>query len=818
VDQETLKRWMRDTLLALPVNREIFYTQIWKGKKIQYQDHDFPIDRVDEINAKLVCTALDKQLPLFIVFPDFKLNRGALILSTVLIKLAYNSIKKLAKPETIGVWGNNSHLKFFIEKTFIAEISIASVFSYSEENAKNNSRHDSVIDSDYLPKVVCFYNADDPLKYIKRLNCRIVFIDAGSRTLIPVLNSILQYCNSRGILVIGWATNSISEIPNIFECNNGSVIYYPSKKEITTQTKIQDLFLKEKESTFFPIVLSGQYVDELDSQFLEVRKVLFRLGKNCVSKFKKDAVKLCWKYYRNLESLVIPVAFYESSITSFWGCSTLAEIRDFILKYANTLKSTDSELSNEISSIVNRLDSVRNLLEKHSPPLWTALNEVCLTSSDVDTCKAIVFQKQHQKRLFSYVLLSKFNISEDDLLRDYSVILKTFSELQQTSLEDQADLKGYQIRYILVGLPDLFNKNLIYSVIDSSPQVIIYATQSNALAKLIQDFNQLEKDHLRKNLKTLKRLSYDNVDITPPSRVNRIVLSSNVIKMNIAEGNVKTETTFHGLAKIGDLQEELSVLFDHKNVGDEDSFLPKTNLENEPHKLFEESPVEIYFEEGYKIIVSEDQQLNVIQKGKIELVFVRALIPGMKIFIVEDSARKNLYDLILSRVHNHPSLAIHMGFLHKWKEEFHIGYLIWKETKTQAEMQNFLKQMQSKGSNIVTPLTIINWISGNTLRPIDSENIRRVGEIINSNFIIKNYREIHKAASRIVGIHIRLARQINHLLTINDIERSQFEIIDPTTGLTFGELMSSGKILSIKNIEISSPQILVSELGLLQKV
>jgi hypothetical protein len=219
-------------------------------------------------------------------------------------------------------------------------------------------------------------------------------------------------------------------------------------------------------------------------------------------------------------------------------------------------------------------------------------------------------------------------------------------------------------------------------------------------------------------------------------------------------------------------------------------------------------------------VTGPNEQLNIVKSGKIESVYVRAITTGNKLLLIQNQPRQNLYDLIISRVHNHPSLEIHMAMLKKWKEEFHLGYLAWKEENGNKGLDDFLKLLQQKGSSIVAPLTISNWLNGYTLRPQDELDMYRLGEVLNIKFIKENYRRIYTAASRIVGIHISLSRKLNEWLNNKAFtsDRDDMEIIDEEVGLTFGELKSSIKILQVERINIITEPLLVTSLGRLEKV
>ncbi len=157
--------------------------------------------------------------------------------------------------------------------------------------------------------------------------------------------------------------------------------------------------------------------------------------------------------------------------------------------------------------------------------------------------------------------------------------------------------------------------------------------------------------------------------------------------------------------------------------------------------------------------------------------------------------------------------------LKKWKEEFYLGFTIWKEDKFNHNLSDFLLILQNKGSEINTELTVNNWVNGYVMRPHDPEDLRRIGEIIKSKFLIENYKSVANAASRIVGIHISLSRKLNTWMEekSKDFHRDDMELIDEELGLTFGDLRSSIKVLKVSGVRRLNGPVLSSYLGRLER-
>ncbi len=51
---------------------------------------------------------------------------------------------------------------------------------------------------------------------------------------------------------------------------------------------------------------------------------------------------------------------------------------------------------------------------------------------------------------------------------------------------------------------------------------------------------------------------------------------------------------------------------------------------------------------------------------------------------------KNLYDLIISRVHKHPSIELHIAIIRRWQEELRMAYEHWRiQPICQVELKDY---------------------------------------------------------------------------------------------------------------------------------
>lgn len=827
-NRDDLKVWIEKALTAMPVSSEDFFKKLWKEGKIHY-DHDSSlIDDIDEISSKLTCSALDKRIYFLVVLPDLQIHRGAMIFCTILIKYAVKCILEQIPNKRILYFGTTLKFKYAIESTYVGNLPVSSAFTYIQASGKYDKYNDntkSIIPSEYLPEVICVYNPASPQQYINSYKPDVVVIDCGKEYEIEWIDDLLVYCKKKNIPVIGWCKNSFSKAINAFEAVEGSIFYYPKKEKGVDSTDLPSLFLNNALYEVSPLILSGHEVDAIDKNLTGAKGILRGLSNSQNGRLKQDALRLAWKYIRTLESLTIPVNIYNAEARSFWRTYSLTEYKRSLSSFNDQIGKNDVAFSDNIESFLNILDNIIFKFEQAAPPFWSTLSNFCMDRPPEGQLRVIIFPTKSQKQLFSYTLLSRFNISEDELFTDSKAKLKTLKEFLSLNGEETELSLKYRIKPLFVGIPDLFNKGNFYEILPQSPEVLIYPHQAGYLKSIIQEYNLLEKEHLKKSMKTLKRLSDQKDEVNVPAKVDRCSFSKEVQKIQIESKEVKNIETGEStpLINVGNIHSELAALLENNETNETD-YLPDIDISDkrdiDDRAIFIANALEFILEDNYRLVTGPDEQLNIVKSGKIESVYVRAITTGNKLLLIQNQPRQNLYDLIISRVHNHPSLEIHMAMLKKWKEEFHLGYLVWKEENANKGLDDFLKLLQQKGSSIVAPLTISNWLNGYTLRPQDELDMYRLGEVLNIKFIKENYRRIYTAASRIVGIHISLSRKLNEWLNKKAFtsDRDDMEIIDEEVGLTFGELKSSIKILQVERINIITQPLLVTSLGRLEKV
>ena len=225
--------------------------------------------------------------------------------------------------------------------------------------------------------------------------------------------------------------------------------------------------------------------------------------------------------------------------------------------------------------------------------------------------------------------------------------------------------------------------------------------------------------------------------------------------------------------------------------------------------------IHIIFQEGFQVQFPQNAMVQLVLETntgrQLDERSVRSLRVNDVVLFIHGQNRQNLYDLIVSRVHAHPSIALFLNLIQRWQEE-----IAKNSKKSELTQEEILKQMQQRGSQLQTPQTIRAWIDRQVLCPNDLSDLQRVAEILDMSFTQQYYQEIARAATRLRGIHIWLSRRLNQWLQHGAVETSPNqidELIDPELGITFNDFQGALRLLTVKEIKQEEGLFLIANLG-----
>lgn len=788
------------------------------------------MDSTDEINSKLLFFSLQKRANILIVLPDNEPQRGVAMFATALLMSAVELINRKDTDHTVLYYGTSASFKKSMSETTINGVYLDSVFNSTYISGTARKRQTGSDDSStYLPSVICVYHPVRPEHFAHIYQPDWIAVDCGREIQIDWLDDLLKYCKNKSLPIIAWSQNSFSRAIVDFE-KYGSYVFYSTAEEANkSRNEIFKLTALEKHIVV-PITFESEAVDIGDDIFKRVKLILLNSKPKSGMRIEVDAFKVVWRYLKTLERLAIPLKIYNQEARAFWKTYSLIEIKSSVERYISLIGEISSSISNELNHCFELLNSLYSEYESQDPPYWTALSSYCMDRPEDGTLRVIVFSSRSQKQLFSYTLLARFNISEEELLTDSKMILRSVSWFTNINDEDKATLREFKIiSPIFVGLPDSYNiSNFYHCVNNFQTSVILYPHQFGALKSILGRFNGMRENQLKTSVKTLKGLTGVCDEQPIDGNSIRYVLSkqSKILKI-LPNKNVKAfESDRDHSIDIGDLHTELARLFENSVEEDDSGELISININKETkpgngnsESLILDKAIKITLGEGYFLLMDSNDQVNIIKGKEIVKVFCRALKGGDVLLCIQNQVKKDLFDLLVERINDHDSLSVHLSLLQKWREEFYLSYLIWRKDSPEKSLQEFWRQLKASGSDVESPMTISNWLRGYTLRPQDTGNIKRVGQILKNSYIIEHHSEIANAASRIVGLHISLSTKLKKWLEgdVYDLRGADMILVDKELNLTLGELRSSLKMVKIVKLEDFADPVLRSSIGILMK-
>lgn len=229
--------------------------------------------------------------------------------------------------------------------------------------------------------------------------------------------------------------------------------------------------------------------------------------------------------------------------------------------------------------------------------------------------------------------------------------------------------------------------------------------------------------------------------------------------------------------------------------------------------------IHVIFQEGFHVQFPQNATVQLVLETntgrQLDERSVRSLRVNDVVMFIHGQNRQNLYELIVSRIHAHPSIALYISLIQRWQEE--IGE---RAIRSNLVLEKILNQMRQRGSRLQSSQTIRLWIDGQVLCPNDPSDLQRIAEILKMPFTQQYYQEIARAATRLRGIHIGLSRRLNQWLQHGAVEASPDQIddfIDTELGITFNDFQDALRLLTVKETKQEEGIFLLSDLGQLLK-
>ena len=822
-----IDQWLeniRRAIGTLPIQDDKVFQELWNNKLLHYGGEDPDPLEIDALSTALACTCLNRQQPFLVVLPDRNPARPALLFATGLILDAISSGKG-RKAQLVLYAGSHIGIRDQLAKVYAGKLRLDEVFAQSHASSRNTKVQPADDIANSLPRVATVYAPADPRTFLDEYRPDWIAVDCGDSNNLKWLDALLSSAAERNIPIVGWCQNPLSDTVQTFSAHGAYIFRWPSVQQLLSVEKK----IEPPNALVSAICLEGPDIVSAETHLQQAYQVLRTIVRqNPKGRMEQDILSMSWKQLRLLERLSVPLSFYESEVESYWGLRTVRHGQETLEAFAQALQGTTG-LSSSLTQFTRKLEQSITEIDHHGPPHWNALTELCITDVESDSVRLLLFPSDAQCQLFELGLSAYCNMSINDLAT-LNVTLLSARDFYGTGRHpwighpDREDLPdplqnvppaAWQL--VIPGLP---NPRLLAQLEPGLQagmqqlQFLLYSHQLPALSWRLQQCIEALSVRAEDVIHTLSGLGIltdslsvsnvpaplrkmENSTIHLENKKKRVYSQVRSLPPVVLDPVEETARLFEDDAEVDEDKDDATLFLDH----DEDS--------SGEDSLLVDHAVEVIFQEGWSGLFASDATLNVIIQGhegsSLQPRYLRSLRSGDQVLFIHGQRRQNLYELIIQRVHNHPALALHVELVKRWQRDVAVAYHRWcEQADRKRSIVDLLAALQARGSSIVVPLTVEGWVHGLRLCPNDKEDLRRLAEVLDMDFVIRYYQRIFRAAERLRGKHRSWGRQLNHWLLHGVSSGTEVKLFDEELGLSFGDL--KGSLLHLHILTVQSIQ------------
>lgn len=779
-----------------------FYRSLWAERRLHAAPQTGHLDWSDELNARLACQAIARKRRLLLVLPDAAEHRPAAILATALVR-SFVLAQESRRPAGHGIYfGSRLGIRSELDRVSIGRDPLANFIDaeFTRGTAESRVRGES----NMLPRLYCVYRPSNVPASLDAVRPVWVAVDCEDDISIPWLDQLLTESESRQLPVVAWSTNPLSAIRDQFPRNN--VFAWPARwvsssvsdKQTITEDTLAQAFDCGASRNLIPCVITGDTADKHGRLLSEAESYLGKSLVGSSTRLAIDTARVLFRLQRTLERLPVPLTEFETECPKHWGVGSVASLLQAGERFVEALGPSD--VRNLLESALNTLSLIVQSMEKNECPVWSALIEWCVQDlGEVPRC--LVFTSRAHRRIFSSTLIALENTSIEDL-RDMGICLCSSSEVGTRAAENP------ELEFTYVGIPTYWAMRQMEPALRNGPVEILSLPRTDSRIQRLAHFldDRLSPDAFA-STETLRHLIGLPAEAIAVDRRDAMVQLAPPRAIQgrpppLTPSTPSTHRPILGTPEIeleklleSDLSE--SHLIDFLPAGLDESY----HAEEANELPFVEHAVLLHFRNGSHGLFARDTRINFVSgDGSLRLRFVRSARAGEKVIYIRDQAQQSLYELVLHRIHAHPSIRTHLEFVRNWQAEAERAfdrYLAAGHT-----FEELLQGMRLNGSDLSSTLSLRLWAEGRVMRPRDPQDLVRLAEILDMPFCREFHVQIHQAGNRIHGVHIQLSLRLRQwILAGAGIHAMRSDLVDAETGLTFGDIQDAIELLEILSVE-----------------
>lgn len=762
-------------------------------------------DVIDDYSSRLICECVAARSSLLMVWPDLDERRAPLALAAGIV---CDSVPRMGGESGRGrvlYVGSDASIREQFASVRVGSTALSGVFT--QEFGRGDSQLQRVGPESSLPVVTTIVSPAQPERVIRMLRPRWIAVDCGRRNPPPWLPLLLSAAKDMRVPVIGWTGLHLSPVADLWRTQGACVYRWPKVAGTATRiTALDDLSRRAGVTVLTPMVLDGENAVGVAEQLAQCYLHLVRHAGRSHGQLARDAQSIAWRYLRLLESLPVPVDLYDTECVNYWRMPSLGRLQATLERFLQALNG-DGALRADLGAAYERLSAAHVMLrDQPDSPLWLAVATLAVEAAPRSL---FVFQSRAHRDLFRFALLSKYNISEDDL-RSLGVSLAALSDMTR------GNGLAHNGQVTVVGLPSRMLDWRMESALEhDNVRVVVWPHLEDALRRRAAEWSA----RLDGGCEGVSPLRIASGAARVESGRVRVGTGKVVNLGELRGGNPNAAGAGLALWKRPEAADAIRSLFAVQDVeedgGDELSALrPDAEAADTATPQGEddwiEDALEVVFDDGAQILLPLDDYVNVVMRTadgmRVEPRYSRSLRIGDEILLVHGDHRRGVYDLLVSRVHSHNTIAPWLNLVDRWHQDLRRAFIEAKRRRG-ATFEGVLTSLRKQGSTITTSASVRGWILGFTLAPSDWQDIRRLGDILDIAIAKQYAREIGNAAGKLAGLHRSLSNRLNRWLESEDAGAAVLAgaqaVVDADLGLTIDDFKHSlvrGRIASVSQV------------------
>jgi len=815
-----------------------FFSRLWVQGRLSFDRLPVVSAGVDEFTSRLAVAAVRRRGQLLISLPDDDPRRPAVIFGSALVATALETLLAKTTGVTVVLIGSSVEIRNHLANTRVQSLNLSSVFP--QVHLQSDAQHvavqaDIAALGKHLPKVICVLSPNDAIKILERYRPRWIAVECNKERDTRWLQSVAGWALQRHVGLVGWINGDRPSILAIARKHHIPVFQWPllnnhgliGERDIAISGEF--LINNERTLALSPLLLDGVVTDSIATALAKANIALARCQGQAHSQMADDCLRIAWHYLRTVENLPVPVSFYEEECRAFWGLTSPTDLSQAAQRFGAAIKGSDPLIASLVEQAVSSVDTSIELMRRNSVPTWNGLRTLCIGSSSRKDPKDIVFLTASRRRLFELALVGIEGVTANDL-EDVGIRLGDIGQKGAFVRSNEGDQSftspvSANRSVVLIGLPTVDQLAKIHQRAGRAPMnVVLYPHQGRLLQSRMQQYaahagirtaDQLKAfREVGVNLPTDQAFSLDSeIRVTESSKLT-------VLDDGDPDGRDPSSPQWTSFFEESEVQALLEAGTDETDDAEllTDDLPPTEDVQSDDIAI--ERAIEIEISGRRKGLFSPDYSINLVRvvDGKEAILerTVRSVQVGNRLMLVHGQRRQSLYELLLTRVHRHPSLQLHLTLIKTWQEEIASSFSQWRKSSGRS-FGDLLVELQALGSGIQSSLALRFWTEGKVLAPFDEQDLPRIAKVLAMKFTGQHHSRIAKAAERLRSLHRGLARRLNSWLRReaagDQVQDDDDEVVDAELGLTLRDFKDSLEIVTVESYKERTGLFLTSNLN-----